>query len=185
MGNNKIIFFRHAQTKIDANVPVSLWDLTEAGEELAQEILESGEFDGVDVIYSSCEKKALKTMSYLADRLDQEVISVKELGEINRDSGGLLSAEEYKEMKKKVFLDFDFTDHGWETANSALDRFKTAVEKIDSENSGKMIMIGSHGTVMCLYFAELLSKKDDIFSLWDSLGFCDHWIIDNGKVLLG
>ncbi len=184
MRNNRIIFFRHAETKLESERPVSLWDLTSEGAKVAEEILDSGEFDGVDVIYSSSEPKALQTINYLAERVDKEVVQVKDLGEINRDSGGLLSDEEYKETKRKVFADFNYSAHGWETANSALERFKAAVEKIDSEHSGETIMIASHGTVMVLYFADLLGKLDDLYSFWDQLGFCDHWIVENGKVVL-
>ena len=86
-------------------------------------------------------------------------------------------------MKAKIFQDLDFTDHGWETANHALERFKKAIKEIDDKYENKKILICAHGTVMTLYFAYLQDKLKDLFSRWKGLGFCDYGIIKDNKII--
>ncbi len=181
--NNTIIFFRHAETKKDKSIPVSEWVLTEEGEKNVQEVVDSCVFDDVDVIIASTETKAFQSVEPLAKKLRKDVIQIKELSEINRDSGELMSKEEYHEMKVKIFQDLDYTNFGWETCRHALNRFKKAVEEIDRKYEGKKIIIASHGTVMSLYFADLQGKLDKLMERWKGLGFCDYGIVENGKVV--
>ena len=180
--NNKLIFLRHAETKKDRNVPVSKWHLTEDGVKRAQEVADGGVFDGVDIIISSTEKKAVDTAKPIADRLGLEISQVDGLTEIDRDKGGLLSKEEYEEMKVRIFQDLNFSDHGWESAGHALERYKKAVREIDEKYEGKKILIVSHGSVMTLFFSDLQNDFDDIFQRWQNLDFCAWGVIENGKV---
>ena len=66
--NNTFIFFRHAPTKIDPSKPANKWILSEEGFKEIKESLQSSEFDDVDVIISSAEKKAIQTAYFLAER---------------------------------------------------------------------------------------------------------------------
>lgn len=179
---NMLVFVRHGKTKIDKNVPVADWILAEQGEKEAQEIANSPTFEDVNVLISSSEEKAYLTIKPLADRLHKEIIRIPELGEIKRPNSEKLTLEEYEDMKVKIFKDLNFTDHGWETANHALERFKTAVEKIDKQYKNQIILICSHGTVMTLYFAYLKDEMDKLFDQWESLGFGSYGIVENGKV---
>jgi 2,3-bisphosphoglycerate-dependent phosphoglycerate mutase len=181
--NNDIIFLRHAATKKDKDISVSQWTLTDEGKKEVQELTDSGIFDDVDIIISSTEKKAYLTVEPLAKKLSKEITPIKELSEINRDSGKIMPKEEYDQMKVKIFEDFDYTNYGWETVNSALNRFKKAVEDIDQKYDGKKIIIASHGTVMTTYFSYLQNELDNVFKRWKSLGFLDYGIIKNGKVI--
>ncbi|MBT7903720.1 histidine phosphatase family protein [Candidatus Woesearchaeota archaeon] len=181
--NNTIIFWRHAKTLKDSSIPVSQWILTEDGVKNAQEVAETKVFDDVDIIITSTEPKAYETALPVATRLKKEIIRIPELSEINRDKGKMMSKDEYDFMKKKIFEDLDYTDHGWETCNSALNRFSTAVKKIDEQYENKRILIVAHGTVMSLFFASLQGKLDNLMSRWKGLGFCDFGIVKDNKVL--
>jgi len=66
--NNTLIFIRHAKTKIDKEVPIADWDLTEEGYAQAEEIKDIKEFQDVEVIISSTEQKASLTVKSLADK---------------------------------------------------------------------------------------------------------------------
>ncbi|NOX71557.1 MAG: histidine phosphatase family protein, partial [Candidatus Micrarchaeota archaeon] len=159
--NNTIIFLRHAETKKDAAIPVSKWVLTERGKRCAKELAESGIFDDVDVIIVSGEMKSYQTALPFSYKTDKKIIRMPELNEINRDASGLMSKEEYDEMKRKIFEDLDFTDLGWESARHALERFASAIRMIDKYYVDKKILIVSHGTVMTLYFAHLQDKMNE------------------------
>jgi len=180
--NNDLIFIRHAQTNVDKSVNIIDWDLTEKGYEDSENVKDIPEMQDADILISSNEKKAYLTIKPLADKLGKDIIQIKELGEIFRgDAGGSMTKEEYDEMKRKIFADFDFSDHNWETVNHALARFRTAVEDIDNKYEGKKILISAHGTVLSLYFCYLLDKMDELMVRWKGLGFCDLGIVKDGK----
>jgi len=181
--NNKLIFLRHAETKKDKSIPVSQWVLTEEGEKNSKELINDQYLLDVDVIITSTEKKSFQTAKPLADKLNKEIIQIKDLSELNRDKGKLMTKEDYDKMKVKIFEDLNFTDFGWETCNHALERFRKAVEEIDKIYENKKILIVAHGTVMTLYFSYLQNSLDNIFARWKSLGFCDYGIIKDGKVV--
>ncbi len=180
---NELIFIRHAKTKVDKEVPIENWVLTEEGEKQAEEIANSGEFDEVNLLICSNEDKSYLTIKPFADKLDKEIIRVEDLGEIKRPDSEKLSLEEYEDMKVQVFGDLDFTEHNWETANHALERFKKVVEEIDNKYENKKILICSHGTVMTLYFAEMKNELDNLMERWKNLEFGAIGIIKNGEVV--
>jgi len=181
--NNTFVFLRHAATKKDGDIPVSEWVLTEEGEKCALRLLEVEYLLDFDVIITSTEKKAYQTAKPLADNLGKEIIQIKELSELDRDSGELMTKEEYDNMKVKIFEDMNYTDFGWETCNHALDRFKKAVDEIEEKYDGKKILIVAHGTVMTLYFVFLQKKLDSLMERWKGLGFCDYGIVKNNQVV--
>jgi broad specificity phosphatase PhoE len=181
--NNTLIFIRHAKTLVDKNTSIEDWILTKEGEQQANSLTESSNFDNADLLISSEEKKSSLTLIPLSKKLGMEIIRVKELGEIKRPNSEKLTLQEYEDMKTKVFKNLNFTEHGWETANDALSRFKQAIKNIDSTYQNKIIIICAHGTVMTLFFADLQGKLDDLFSRWHSLEFGAHGIVKDGKVI--
>jgi len=181
--NNEIAFIRHAKTKVDKGIPIEDWVLTEDGEKCAIELAKNKHLQATQVFISSEESKAYLTIEPLAEKLGRKIVKIKELGEIARPNSEKLTSEEYGEMKIKIFKDLDYTEHEWETANHALNRFKAAVEKIDKQYSNKKIVICAHGTVMTLYFAYLQGKLNDLFSRWEALEFGKVGIVKNGKVV--
>ncbi len=181
--NNAFIFIRHAKTLVDKEIPIEDWILTDAGEQQAQKIAESDQYDDVDFLISSQEKKSYLTIDPLAKKLGKKIIQIQELGEIQRPGSEKITKEEYEEMKVKIFKDLDFTMYEWETANHALERFKKAVEKIDQSYEDKTIIICAHGTVMTLYFAYLQNQLDNLLSRWHGLEFGAQGIVKDGKVI--
>jgi 2,3-bisphosphoglycerate-dependent phosphoglycerate mutase len=181
--NNTLIFLRHAKTIQDKTKPSSQWRLAETGKKTAKELATSGIFDDVDIVISSNEKKAYQTAKPFADRISKRIIKISELGELNRDKGGLLTQENYKRTMVKIFKKSDFEVYKWETSRHALRRFKHAIEKIDKQYHNKKILIVTHGIVMSLYFADIQNIRDNIFMRWESLAFCAWGIVKNGKVI--
>ncbi len=181
--NNELIFIRHAKTKVDKEIPIEKWVLTEQGEKQAEEIAKPGKFDNVDILISSNEDKAYLTIKPLSDKLDKEIIRIDDLEEIKRPDSEKLTSEKYGNMKIKIFEDLDFFENDWETANHALNRFKEAVEKINGEYDTKKILICAHGTVMTLYFAYLQNKLNDLINRWKGLEFYALGIVKNNRVV--
>ncbi|HVY01548.1 MAG TPA: histidine phosphatase family protein [Candidatus Nanoarchaeia archaeon] len=181
--HNTFVFIRHAKTLVDNKTPIENWILTQEGNKQALELLNVKEINDVDLLFSSNEDKAYLTIKPLADKLSKKISKVKDLGEIKRPNSEKLTSKQYEEMKVKIFQDLDYTQLNWETANSALNRFKKAVQEIDFKYENKKILICAHGTVMTLYFAFLQNKLNDLFSRWHGLEFGALGIVKDFKVL--
>ena len=100
---NKLIFIRHARTKVDKTIPIEKWILTEDGVKASATLAESGIFDKADVLISSKEDKAYLTIKPLADKLGKQIRRMEGLEEIGRPNSERLSPKEYEEMKTKIF----------------------------------------------------------------------------------
>ena len=181
---NTFIFFRHALTRIDHTKPADQWILSEEGMQAAKRIFTSGEFDDIDIIYASTEKKAIQTAYYLSKKLEKEIIADSRLNELNRGHDFKDSQKDYEETVSKVFLQMNTRVGRWESANQASIRFQKTIEEINKKYNNKKILVVSHGIVLSLYFAKLLEiPTSDLFDRWKSLLFCDWGIVKAGKVI--
>ena len=182
--DNTFIFFRHALTKIDHTKPAYQWVLSDEGMQEAKKILTSGEFDDIDVIYTSTEKKAIQTAYYLSKKLEKEIIADSRLNELNRGHDFIDTKKEYEETVAKAFLHMNSRVQKWESAHNALTRFQKTIEEIGKKYSNKKILVVSHGIVLTLYFVKLLElSPNELFTRWKSLLFCDWGIVKEGKVI--
>ena len=184
MPNNIVMFLRHAETKIDKNIKISHWILTEKGKKDALNISKLDLFNDVDIIISSNEQKAYLTAYPLSVRLHKEIIRDENLNEIKRDHGRFLNTkEEYFKNMKLCVENRNKSHNNWETANHALKRFSNQIQDIALKHSNKKILTVAHGGVINLYFAKMLGKLDNIFERWSTNTFCDYGIIQNNKVI--
>lgn len=182
MPNNIIIFLRHAETHVDRDQVISKWDLSMKGQKDALKISELKFFQDVDIIISSQEEKAYKTVLPLANKLGKRIQRDEMLNEINRDNGKFLEQEEYIGTMRKCLTNRAQSFNNWETANSALVRFSQKIEAIDSKFSNKKLLIVSHGGVINLFFSKILGKLDKLYNRTLSNTFCDYGIITDGRV---
>ena len=70
--DNTFIFIRHAKTKVDKNIPIENWILTENGTKDAEKLLENKELLEADVLISSNEDKSYLTIKPLSDKLNKK-----------------------------------------------------------------------------------------------------------------
>ena len=180
--NNTVYFIRHAQTKVDENLPISKWPLTPEGSTKAKELASLGEFFGAQALYSSPEPKALQTAMPFAEKLNLGVQLVQDLRELERDAGGFMAKDAFEETVVQALTRRDISAHDWETADSALERFSGAIGSIEAVNEGKRIIIVGHGLTINLYFAKLLGKLDEVGERIKHNDFCDWGLIVNGNV---
>jgi len=181
--NNTFYFLRHVAPRLDKSKPRSKWILSEDSVHAAQELVRSPVFDSIDLIVSSDEEKAYQTAKRVADNLGREVIRMPELNELDQDPGGFLEKDEFEKTIRFALTHWDQSLHGWETARHALDRFEKAVNKIDSEHRGKIILVASHGCVLSLYFSKLLNKLNTVYERWNKTTFLSYGIVREGKVV--
>jgi broad specificity phosphatase PhoE len=177
----KIIFLRHAEVEKDPSVNAAFWSLSKEGEENAKKLLEVPELMEADKIYSSSEKKAFLTVKQIADALSKEVEQLSFFDEVKRGDK-FLSKEDFEKEKLLQLEDIDYHAFGGESGREALSRFKEGVRKIEKESEGETVIVATHGTVLNLYFADILNAHKEIFQRWEKTGFCSYGIVENGKV---
>lgn len=182
MEKTKIIFLRHADTQKDPNVNAALWGLSEEGKKQAEKAANLPVMDEIDVIYVSEEKKTALTVEPLAKKLGKELIPLSFFNEVKRGDK-FLTKEEFESEKVKQLTDLDYPAFGGETGKEALTRFKEGVEQVAKENIGKTILIVTHGTVLNIYFADLLNAYDELPVRWQKTTFCAYGVVEDGKVV--
>ena len=183
MPNNTFIFLRHSETKVDRNIKISQWILTEKGKKDALKLSQLKVFKDINIIITSNEEKAYQTATPLAEKLQKEIIRDENLNEILRDLGEFLIKDEYSRIMKLCLEYRDQSFNNWETANHALERFSKRIQEIDLNYSYKKIVFVAHGGVINLYFAKILKQLNKVFERISTNTFCDYGIIQNSKVI--
>lgn len=179
---NRYIFLRHAETIKDPAIHPKDWSLTPDALKKIEEYLKKKFFAGVTKIITSGENKAYSTGVPVANSMGINVEQMTEFNEIGR-SGKFLTDQEFLVQKKKQLTDLDTEVDGGESGRNALERFKSGIAKLESENEGQTFLIVSHGTVLTLYFAEQTGKWERIFDRWKRLPFCAIGLVEDNKVV--
>lgn len=178
----KLIFLRHAETEKNPLVNAANWGLSDKGKSQAGEISNLSEMQSVDCIYASEEIKTTLTVEPLVKKINKEIIALGNFNEVKRGDK-FLTKQEFEEEKVKQLKDLKYRAFDGESGIDALDRFKEGITKISNENLGKVILIVTHGTILNIYFANLLNKYDDLPERWNKTSFCAFGIIEDGKVI--
>lgn len=181
MKKTKIIFLRHADTQKNPNLNAALWGLSEEGKKQAEEVTHLPIMNEVDMIYASEEKKTILTIEPLARKLGKEIISLSFFNEVKRGDE-FLTKEEFEAEKVKQLKDLDYHAFGGESGREALARFKQGVDQISKENADKTILIVTHGTILNIYFADLLDVYEELPKRWEKTTFCAYGVVENGVV---
>ena len=183
MEKTRIIFLRHAETQKDPNLNAALWELSEEGKRQAEEVANLPIMNEVDVIYISEEKKTSLTVEPLAKKLGKKAIPLAFFNEVKRGDK-FLTKEEFEAEKVKQLKDLDYHAFSGESGKEALARFKQGVvEQTSKKNTGKTILVVTHGTVLNIYFADLLNAYDKLPERWQKTAFCTYGVEENGKVV--
>lgn len=172
----KIFITRHGETDYNTQgryCGSTDVELNNVGIEQAIKVAEILKDYSIDVIISSTMKRAVKTSSIIAEKLNKPIEVVSGLEE--RCVGvyeGLTKTEvqeKYPNLwnSKSLYL-FDESPHGGESVKEVQDRVFNAIDNIKEKHDGKNILIVTHGFVtrtINKYFNEV-SEEDFIkFSL--------------------
>ena len=179
---NKYFFLRHAKTINDPAKHAVEWSLEKGALSILDSYIKDGLFDDVKVIATSTEPKAIATAQPISKYLNIKTISQRAFNEVER-SGVFLTDEEFLEQKRKQFQNINFTPVGGESTSDAIIRFNSGIEVLEKKYTNSDILIVSHGTILTLYFSEILNNFEKAFERWSVLNFCALGIVKEGKVL--
>lgn len=137
-----IFFVRHAQPdfvwKDDRTRP-----LTKEGIEDTKKILDFLKKKDIDIFYCSPYKRSIDTIRSSANYYDKEIILDERLRERTSGENG-----NEKKLFKKRWENFEFAEPGGESLQETQKRAMEVVGEILYKNSGKKIVIGTHGTLL-------------------------------------
>lgn len=172
MNSSLLYLIRHAQPEPDSTAPASAWRLSHAGRRAARELATGLRQSGITRLVSSFEPKAVETAQVLGGELGLPAAIAAGLHEHDRSNVGFLpSQERLDELVKGLFEKPDVAVFGIESADQAVARFQSAVNRLVEANPEDVLGIVSHGTVISL----LVSRANglDGYAYWKDLGLPD------------
>lgn len=187
------IYITHPQVRIDPDVAVPLWGLSERGEERTRLAARSPWVSQLTRILSSDETKALETAAILAAAGGLDVEVLEHSGENDRSATGFLPPERFEEAADWFFAHPHESFHGWERAIDAQARIVKAVEGVlETHDPNRPIAFVGHGGVgtllKCHLAGRTIGRDGDqpggggnlfCFSLADRSVSCDWTPIEN------
>ncbi|MBC8106157.1 MAG: histidine phosphatase family protein [Anaerolineae bacterium] len=129
-----------------------------------------------DIVFTSNEPKATETGQIIAAESDRAMKVVDDLHEHDRSNVPVMPTREFISSVAQFFREHDRLVLGRETARDAKARIARAIEKLIRESDGKNIAIVTHGTVLSLFAADVLSE--DPFQLWRRMGLPSYIAMD-------
>lgn len=153
-------FITHPDVIIDPDQPIERWPLSARGRERMRGLLGQPWVRQLGGVLSSSEQKALDGAEILASALGVPHRVVRELGEYDRSSTGLLPPEEFWSLVDEFFAWPERSIRGWERAVDAQARVLGAVRAAAAswapgDASAPDLAFVAHGAVGALLLAKL------------------------------
>jgi broad specificity phosphatase PhoE len=153
-------FITHPDVIIDPERPIERWALSPRGRERMHALLSQPWVRRIGRVLSSSEQKALESAEILVKALGVPHQVVRELGEYDRSSTGLLPPDEFLALIDEFFRWQERSIRGWERALDAQARVFGAVRSAaaswaPSSPAAPDLAFVAHGAVGALLLAQL------------------------------
>ncbi len=178
----------HPQVRIDPNVPVPLWGLSDLGRARAVAIAAQPWLADTTRLVSSAETKALETAAIIAVATGLSIEVREHLHENDRSSTGFAPPERFEQLADAFFGNPHESIEGWETASDAQERVTRATADLLDDDIGDAVVV-AHGAVGTLLLCRLLgveiSRSQDQVDGEAAPGGGNYWTFDRstGTVL--
>jgi broad specificity phosphatase PhoE len=153
------LYITHPQVRIDPDVPVPRWGLSETGRSRAEKAAASDWAKALGRIVSSDETKAIETAEILATASGLSVEVVEGAQENDRSATGFLPPPEFEKAADWFFAHPTDSFHGWERAIDAQARIISVVEGVLAGHDPVVpIAFVGHGGVGTLLKCHMLGR---------------------------
>ncbi|MCV0429372.1 MAG: phosphoglycerate mutase family protein [Roseibium sp.] len=160
------IYLTHPEVKIDPDVPVPEWGLSDVGRERALKATELPFAPDLKKVVSSAETKAVETAGIFAEKFKIPQTSRVALHENDRSATGFLPPNEFEQVADQFFAEPEISVRGWERACDAQQRI---VEAVSAELAGtspdQAVLFAGHGAagtlLMCHLMGVAISRDHD------------------------
>ncbi len=174
-----LYLIRHSAVAPDPNQPGPQWRLSPEGREAADALAREPFWKELRGIHTSVELKAVATAQRIAAPNELPIRIERDLREVE---GRTWVESGYADLVRG-YLAGDPPD-GWEPLDAARSRVRACIDSIVNRHADLSVGIVSHGIVLTLYLADVLSlDADAAIELWGSIRFPDVAIFDqaNGR----
>ncbi|WP_191061975.1 histidine phosphatase family protein [Geminicoccus harenae] len=158
-------FITHPDVRIEPDVPVPDWSLSERGRERMERALALPWMAELRLVWSSQERKAVEGAEILSRGLGIPHHTMAELGENDRSATGFLPKAEFEATADAFFARPEESVRGWERAVDAQTRIVQAMTRILTPRPAGDIAIVAHGAVGALLLCYLkrcpISRDED------------------------
>ncbi|MCV9944671.1 histidine phosphatase family protein [Rhizobium sp. WYCCWR 11279] len=153
------LYITHPQVKIDPQVPVPKWGLSDIGAERARKAASSNWAKRLTRIISSDETKAIETAEILAEAAGVTIEIVHGTHENDRSATGFLPPDKFEEAANWFFAHPQESFRGWERAADAQARIVAAVNTVlATHDAAAPIAFVGHGGVGTLLKCHLAGR---------------------------
>ncbi|MFJ6325717.1 MULTISPECIES: histidine phosphatase family protein [unclassified Rhizobium] len=153
------LYITHPQVRIDPDVPVPEWGLSEIGAARARAAAIHPWAYKLGLIVSSAERKAIETAEILAATSGAPVEIIEAMHENNRNATGFLAPPEFERAADWFFAHPHESFKGWERAIDAQARIVSNVDAVLARHDPKVpIAFVGHGGVGTLLKCHLEGK---------------------------
>ncbi|MBN8949900.1 MULTISPECIES: histidine phosphatase family protein [unclassified Rhizobium] len=153
------LYITHPQVRIDPNVPVPQWGLSEIGAERARLAASRPWASQLGLIVSSGERKAIETAEALAAASGAAIEIIEATHENDRSATGFLAPPEFEKAADWFFANPHESFKGWERAIDAQARIVSNVEAVLARHDPSVpIAFVGHGGVGTLLKCHLEGK---------------------------
>ncbi len=156
MTNTYVYLLRHAQSAPSHDVPEPEWPLSPMGIEQAENLVESLSRLGIDTVFSSPFRRAKDTVAPFCTSTNTEITIKEDLRERKLKNDDMV--DDWKVLIEKAWQDFSFAIPGCESGYSCQSRIAICLLKLVKANSGKRLLVSSHGNAIGLYLNMLDSS---------------------------
>lgn len=152
-------YITHPQVRIDANVPVPEWGLSDIGRARTSVMLDQPWVRSIRRIVSSGERKAVETGEILGRHLRLEVEVRERMHENDRSATGFLPPAEFEAVADQFFANPYSSIRGWERAIDAQRRILSEVDIVLGTDDGADVAFVGHGGVGTLLLLSLSGRE--------------------------
>lgn len=153
------VYLTHPEVRIDPEVPVPDWGLSEIGRAQATHAAELPFAREIRHVVSSADTKAVETAAIFAVALGLPVRTVAAMHENDRSATGFLPPPEFEMVADAFFAEPDHSVRGWERAIDARARIVAAVKTALTElPDADPVLFAGHGAVGTLLKCHLLGS---------------------------
>jgi len=189
MSRSLLHYISHPEVRIDPEVPVPRWGLSEVGRRRILVLADRPWLADIGRLVSSDETKAVETATILAERLGLEVEIRPTTGETDRSSTGFVSHERHEQLAARYFAEPEVSAEGWERAIDSQRRVVEALADLtgppaapdpdpdsDPNSARPAVAIVGHGGAGTLLWSHLTGTSIDQAN--DQPGQGHYWTWD-------
>ncbi|MCM2439503.1 histidine phosphatase family protein [Agrobacterium vitis] len=142
------VYITHPQVRIDPDVPVPQWGLSDLGQERTRRTADAAWVRQLGRIVSSPETKAVETAAILAGAANIGAEQIETMHENDRSATGFLTPPEFEKAADWFFAHTEESFYGWERAIDAQARIVRAIQDVlGSHDPAVPIAFIGHGGV--------------------------------------